>query len=111
MATDTIRYHEVRICASFDDDISAYETYMNDNNVVCQSLVYGADAVDDAKAPLLTWSWGDDQETMSSMTWPCIIYKDRRYESADGQTVLDVCKFAQTVDDLESDFLDKVETE
>ena len=109
MATDTIRYHEVRICASIDDDISAYETYMNDNNVVCQSLVYTADAVDDAKAPLLTWLWGDDQELMSSMTWPCITYKDRRYEFED--TVLDVCKFAQTVDDLESDFLDKVETE
>ena len=108
MATDTIRYHEVRVYASADDDISAYETHMDDNNVDYQSLVYAVDVIDDCKSSLLTWAWGDDAETLSSITFPCIIYKDRRYES--GDTTLDVSMLSQTVDDLPSDFLDKVET-
>ena len=96
MATDTIRYHEVRIYAAAGDDISAY-----------QSLVYTTDAVADAKAPLLSWGFGDSGTTMESMDWPCIIYKDRRYEN--GDMSLDVALFAQTVDDLESDFISKAE--
>ncbi|MEK9695391.1 MAG: hypothetical protein VW270_06470 [Candidatus Poseidoniales archaeon] len=108
MATDTIRYHEVRVYAEDGQDVSAYETYMDDNNVDYSILVYSSDAVDECKTPLLTWTYGDDQEILSSMNWPCIIYKDRRYESGDNS--LDVPFIAQTVDDLPSDFLDKVET-
>ena len=44
---------------------------------------------------------------MESMDWPCIIYKDRRYENSD--MFVDVALFAQTVDDLESDFVSKAE--
>jgi hypothetical protein len=107
MATDTIRYHEIRIYAKVGDDISAYETHLNDNEIDYQSMVYSVDAVTAAKEPLLTWVYGDDFEVKSSMTWPCIIYKDRRYES--GDQVLDVCLFAQTVGDLETDFVAKAE--
>tara|TARA_B100000424_G_scaffold268933_1_gene264807 strand:- start:364 stop:693 length:330 start_codon:yes stop_codon:yes gene_type:complete len=107
MATDTIRYHEIRIYAAAGDDISAYETHLNDNKIDYQSLVYTTDAVADAKAPLLSWGFGDSETPMESMDWPCIIYKDRRYEN--GDMSLDVALFAQTVDDLESDFVSKAE--
>lgn len=107
MATDTIRYHEIRIYAAAGDDISAYETHLNNNKIDYDTLVYTTDAVADAKAPLLTWGYGDSNIIKKSMDWPCIIYKDRRYEN--GDMFVDVCQFAQTVGDLESDFVSKAE--
>jgi len=109
MATDTIRYHEVRIYAEDGvDDITAIEELFDTNNVEYLSMVFSSDAVDACKEPLLTWPFGDAGVQMDSMDWPCIIYKDRRYENS--EMFLDVSHFAQTSDDLQSDFFDKVET-
>ena len=105
MASDTIRYEEICLYYEPSDDISALQSYLDDNRISYSALIYEDGT--ECKANLATWGYGLENEQIE-ITFPIVIYKDLRYE---GPPAFHITFYAKSTSDFADDFVSKAEKE
>jgi len=103
LASDTICYEDICLYADTDQDITALKSYLDDNSISYNELIYPDST--ECKAALSSWCYGTDGEKVT-ITFPVVIYRDTRYE---GPPKFFLTQYAYTTSALPADFISKAQ--